>query len=244
MKFRPLLALTLPVVSLGLAVSAGACANGGGIDGGAGGVGGQGASVTTGTKSGSTTTSAQSTTGTTSTSKSSTAAGMATNSSADSSSATSTGVGGPMCTDPGPGEPNDTMATAFNLGTIGDADGEGKSVSGMLDQTGNDVDWYKFHGDDNFFATVDPTRQLFGPVRICKYIECTDGTDPGVGCPSGTTADTQGGKHGCCWKGGAEVTLDFGCSTAGAGDDSLNAWIRIDQPGGAGCETYKFDYHM
>lgn len=150
-----------------------------------------------------------------------------------------------MCTDPGPGEPNNTMATAFNLGTIGDSDGDGKSVSGILDETGNDVDWYKFHGDDNAGSTVDPTRQLLGPgVRICKYIECTDGSDPGVGCPSGTTADTQGGKNGCCWTGGASVTLDFGCSFGGFGDDSLNAWIRIDAPNGSGCESYKVDYHM
>lgn len=247
---RSLLASSLALVGLGLLMASGGCANGGGVDGGSGGVGGQGASVTTGTKSGSTSsTTAQSTTGSSST-KSSTAAGMATNSSSSdtstsSGSTTSTGTGGPMCTDPGPGEPNNTMAQAFNLGTIGDADGEGKSVSGMLDQTGSDVDWYTYHIDDNAFSVVDPTRQLFGPgIRICKYIACSSGNDPGVSCPGGTTADTQGGKHGCCWTGGQSVTVDFGCSAlSGGGDDSLDVWVRIDHQGGAGCEAYKVDYH-
>lgn len=136
------------------------------------------------------------------------------------------------------------MATAFNLGAIGDPDGEGKSVSGILDETGTDVDWYKLHGNDDS-GVMDPTRQLLGPgLRICKYIVCADGGDPGVGCPSGTTADTQGGKHGCCWTGGASVTLDFSCSFGGLGTDDLDAWIRIDHPGGSGCESYKVDYHM
>lgn len=149
-----------------------------------------------------------------------------------------------MCTDPGPGEPNNTMAQAFNMGTIDDADSSGKSVSGILDQTGTDVDWYKYHLDDASGSVVDPTRQLFGPgLRICKYIACSSGNDPGVGCPSGTTADTQGGKQGCCWTGGQSVTLDFGCSTLGFGDDSLDVWIRVDHQGGPGCEAYDVDYH-
>lgn len=151
-----------------------------------------------------------------------------------------------MCTDPGPGEPNDTMAAAFSIGTIADPDSDAKTINGMLDETGNDVDWYKFRGDDTASGVIDPTRQLFGPgLRACMYMSCVNGNDPGVGCPSGTTADNQGGKAGCCWSDGQSHTIDFSCTSINPfGDDDIDGWIRIDHPGGAGCEAYKFNVHM
>jgi hypothetical protein len=115
----------------------------------------------------------------------------------------------------------------------------------MLGEGGNDVDWYKFAGDDTFGCTVDPTRQLSGPgLRICKYAQCSDGSSPDVSCPGGTTSDNQGGKPGCCWVGTAPESVDIGCSTGGFGDDSATIWIRVDHPGGVGCEPYTIAYHF
>jgi hypothetical protein len=151
-----------------------------------------------------------------------------------------------MCTDPGPGEPNNSMGQAFNVnpGGISDCDSDGSMVQGMLDETGSDVDWYTYSGSDTL-CVVDPTRQLMGPaLRICKYAQCADGSNPDVSCPTGTTSDTQGGKQGCCWTGGAPVTISFSCSFGGLGDESANIWIRVDHPGGPGCESYAFAYHF
>src|SRR5205085_521194 len=113
---------------------------------------------------------------------------------------------GSGCNDPGPGEPNDTMSQAYNLGEISDSDGDGGKVSGTM-ASPTDVDWYKFHGVDLFGNVVDPTRQVMSPgVRICKYIQCDGGEPASFSCPGNTTADTQSGLSGCCWTDASPVT--------------------------------------
>ncbi len=149
-----------------------------------------------------------------------------------------------MCTDPGPGEPNNSLATAFSLPGISDCDGDGTLVKGVLAQGGNDVDWYKYAGSDTTGCTVDPTRQLIGStIRVCKYVQCSNGKPPSFTCPSGTTDDTQGGFPGCCWTGGQSVTLSLTCGSTFLGSDDATIYMRVDHSGGPGCESYQLNYH-
>jgi hypothetical protein len=156
---------------------------------------------------------------------------------------TSTGAGGsPPCQDTGLGEPsNDEMSGAYNLGTQPDSDGDERTIAGVL-QTPDDVDWYFYLGEDNFGSTVDPGRQIIGAgIRICKYIECVEG-DAEFECPSGTQADEQGGRPGCCWT--DNEPLEWGLNCNGPVSDDARVYMRVDHVGGPGCESYslKFNY--
>lgn len=218
-----------------IVITAIGCANSSPL--GSGGAGGE----LTGTATSST--HASSSHATTSTSGATTSGAATTSSGA--TNAASSSSGGPMCQDTGPGEPNETMATAFTLPPIDDCDSSAASVKGVLDQTGNDVDWYKYAGSDTSLCNVDPTRQLIGPgIRICKYIECSNGKPPSFTCPSGTTDDTQGGHPGCCTSSGQSFTLGLTCGGTFIGSDDATVYIRVDHPGGPGCESYQANYHF
>lgn len=200
--------------------------------GSVGGSGGAGSSTTTSSAS---TSSAAAT--------SSVASSSATTSNA--SSASSTGSG-PTCTDADPGEPNETIASAYALPDITDCNSDMPSLDAMLGEnvggTG-DVDWYKYNGKDTLgfgcsVGKVHPTASVTGPVaRVCTYIECTAAA---FTCPSGTQNDVMGGKPGCCWNGSAEVTLDLNCNGT---NDSATVYLRVDHPNGPGCEPYTLKYH-
>jgi len=171
--------------------------------------------------------------GVTATSGSSTASG-------DPSS--SSGAGGAPCQDQGPGEPgNDTKAGAYDLGTIGDSDGDGGQVTGNLREPG-DVDWYTYAGEDNLGSSVDPFRQVAGPgLRVCMFVECIEG-DTEFDCPSDTLATSEGGIPGCCWNGTQEVNIGgFNCN--GPISDDANVYMKIEHPDGPGCESYTINYH-
>lgn len=159
--------------------------------------------------------------------------------------ASTTGTGLPMCQDPGPGEPgNDTQAGAYSFGEINDSDDQGGQVNAILGQGGDDVDWYTFHGVDAALNVVDPTRQVQGgAARACIYVDCDDNDDEDFSCPGGTTADTQGGNPGCCWTGGASVSLNLVCGSTSLDSDDATIWLRVDHPGGPGCEAYQLNYH-
>lgn len=137
-------------------------------------------------------------------------------------------------------EPNETESEAKNLGTIDDCDGSGDSVSGVLNGP-DDVDWYRYDGQDAFGCVVGPTRSVtfMMPARICKYVQCSGGGDPTVTCPAGTTGDTSpGGRPGCCASDGFEIDID--CPGV---DDNTTTYIRIDNPNGGECIPYTVAYH-
>jgi hypothetical protein len=204
---------------------------------GSGGAGGELTGVTGSTTSKAASTSASTSSVTTTSTTSSTSTTGATT--------TSTSTGGPACTDPDPGEPNETLATAYALPPIDDCDSSAAQVSGKLGPGGNDVDWYKYAGSDTSTCVVDPTRQLLGVgMRICKYIQCDNGKTPSFSCPAGTTDDMQDGHPGCCAAGGTSFTLSLTCGSTFFGSDAATVFIRVDHPGGPGCESYKVSYHF
>jgi hypothetical protein len=226
-------------LAAGLSVNlAASCADGDTVDpgfsdlsGGAGGDGGSGQGGTTqAVTSGNTTGSSSPTT--------------ATGPGATTGGSTVTTGTGMECMDTGPGEPNDNEASAFSLGTIGDSDGDGGSVPGVLSD--GDVDWYVYNGQDNFGSVVDPTREFSSSqtLRVCKFIECPD-NDQNFSCPGGTVPETSpNGRQGCCNTMGFEVG-DFICGSSSLNDDSATVYIRIDDPTGqAMCASYTLNYHF
>lgn len=169
-------------------------------------------------------------------------------SSVSSSASTTTSVTassstGITCPDSGPGEPNDTIAQAYNLGTISDNDSDGAQVKGTITSP-SDVDWYKYHGVDLFGNVVDPTRQLLSPgLRTCKYIECDNAEANVFSCPSGSMPDTQSGHPGCCWTGASPITLDLTCGSSSLDSDNATVYVRVDDPTALVCQAYTLSYH-
>lgn len=134
-----------------------------------------------------------------------------------------------MCNDDGPGEPNDSEATAVDLGTIDDCNGSGSTVTGLLFGVA-DVDWYKYQGVDTFGigCSVDPKRTVTSsdPLTLCKYFQCPD-NDETFDCPSGTSpATSPDGRPGCCGDGGFTVGLTCGSSSLNS-DDAL-VYIKLE----------------
>jgi len=141
-----------------------------------------------------------------------------------------------------PYEPNDAEDVATDLGEIDDADGSGAVLSASLHHAG-DVDWFRYHGNDDFGSVVDPTRELVasGGLRLCKFIECDEGlVETEFECPVGTQyALSPGARAGCCANEGFELT-DLDCT--GVTEDNTTVYFRVDQPEPA-CVTYSISYH-
>lgn len=181
------------------------------------------------TSSGPSTTSTMSGPTTTSTTSTSTTTG----------STTSTGSSG--CNDLGPGEPNDSEATAHDLGTIGDCDDEGGSVSGLLDGT-TDPDWYKYYGTDGTGCTTDPNRTVTSshPIRVCKFIQCDNNEENDFECPGGTSAAmSPDGRPGCC--GTSSIDFSLTCGSSSLNSDNAMVYVRVDTQENA-CVTYTLSY--
>ncbi|MGH1339957.1 MAG: hypothetical protein ACRBN8_00285 [Nannocystales bacterium] len=139
-------------------------------------------------------------------------------------------------------EPNDEEATPTLLGEISDDDGDGGSVFGTLDGP-DDVDWYRYTGDDDILSNVDPARfvKASGGLRLCKFAECEGGIeDTEFECPAETEAATSPlGRPGCCAPAGV-VLGDANCS--GVLEDNMQVFMRVDQAEDA-CTAYELIYH-
>lgn len=147
------------------------------------------------------------------------------------------GTGGDTCLDEGPGEPNETEETAWDLGDIEDCDSAGAQVSAVLDGP-NDVDWYRYDGDDTLGCSVDPNRGITvnGSVRLCKFVDCASGTAE-FDCPQGSVPEASPGGHpGCCSNNG--FGIDPNCSGI---DDDATIYVRLDEPTQA-CAEYTLTY--
>ncbi len=158
-----------------------------------------------------------------------------------STSSASTTTGSSGCNDGGPGEPNNSESTAHDLGTIGDCDDEGGSVSGVLDGA-TDPDWYKYLGTDGSGCTTDPHRVVTSshPIRICKFIQCLDDEENDFECPSGTMdANSPDGRPGCCAT--SEIDFSLTCGSSSINADEAYVYVRIDTTENE-CVTYTLTY--
>ncbi|NUO53729.1 MAG: hypothetical protein HOV80_33190 [Polyangiaceae bacterium] len=157
----------------------------------------------------------------------------------NTATSSSTGSG---CQDGGPGEPNDTESSAHDLGTIGDCDDEGGSVSGVLDGT-TDPDWYKYQGTDGTGCSVDPSREITSshPIRVCKFIQCDNNEANDFSCPGGTMDVTSpDGRPGCCST--SEFNFGLTCGSSSLNSDNATVYVRIDTTANE-CVTYTLTYH-
>lgn len=145
------------------------------------------------------------------------------------------------CKESGPGEPgNNDQATAYDLGTIDDDDGDGNKVCASLGDPA-DADWYKYSGTDSAGTVVDPYTIVTtdASARVCVYFECESGS-PDFKCPPDASAKTAPlGQPGCCNRG--ELPIEFDCS--GAVDDNATVWIRVDNPDALACVPYGLTFH-
>jgi hypothetical protein len=144
------------------------------------------------------------------------------------------GAGGGGCSDAH--EPNDDEPSATDLGMIDDCNPTGLSVDGKVGP--GELDWYRFAGDDSGACVVDPARVLTadGPVRLCKFAECTNGAAT-VTCQDGSTAATSpDAREGCCHDTG--FSMDVDCPGM---DDDAAIYLRVDQA--AACVTYSLTVH-
>jgi hypothetical protein len=142
------------------------------------------------------------------------------------------------CADDGVGEPDDTMVTAYDMGTISDSDGDGGAIEGVI--AGSlDMDWYMYRGEDGLLAIVNPSIEFEGAVEVCMYADCYDADATDARCEGDATPDTDAsGLNGCCHD--AAFELDLNCE----GTTSDDAIIYIKVMGmDATCEDYSFDYH-
>lgn len=139
-------------------------------------------------------------------------------------------------------EPNDEEAMPTLLGEISDDDDDGGSIFGTLDGP-DDVDWYRYTGDDDILSNVDPARfvKSTGGVRLCKFAECEGGIeDTEFECPAETEAATSpSGRPGCCAPAGI-VLGDANCT--GVLEDNMQVFMRVDQAQDA-CTAYELIYH-
>jgi len=139
-------------------------------------------------------------------------------------------------------EPNDEEAMPTLLGEISDDDDDGGSIFGTLDGP-DDVDWYRYTGDDDILSNVDPARfvKATGGLRLCKFAECEGGIeDTDFECPAETEAATSPlGRPGCCAPAGV-VLGDANCT--GVLEDNMQVFMRVDQAEDA-CTAYELIYH-
>lgn len=152
------------------------------------------------------------------------------------------------CTDTGPGEPNDTPATAHVLQPINDQDlfQNWPHVCGVL-AGANDVDWYMYNGHDEG-GIVDPGRHFPTDVelQVCVFFQCEKAGDtPKFSCPAATSsAKPVDGMPGCCGTSPFKVVLD--CLPSGGlfGDDNASVFLRVSKPSdGLQCLPYELRYH-
>lgn len=145
------------------------------------------------------------------------------------------------CEDETNTEDNDTQLTAHDLGNITDNDSTGDSICPVLDGA-DDVDWYRYFGDDVFPNVVDPTRVVASDfnARLCVYFDCAGNNSTSVSCNADEVADVApGGQKGCCGMGNVAPKLN--CSGL---DDAADVWIKVENVDMLACVPYRLDYHF
>ena len=153
-----------------------------------------------------------------------------------------------QCSDFGPGEPNDTAASAHQLPSIDDKDlfQTWPHVCGVLAGK-DDVDWYAYNGHDGG-GIVDPGRFFrdSDSLQVCAFFQCEKSTDsPKFSCPDATSSATSpSGMPGCCGLEPFKVVLD--CLPSGGlfGKDNATVFLRVrSTDDSATCTPYELRYH-
>ncbi len=150
----------------------------------------------------------------------------------------------PLACDDADAEPNDSEATAIDLGVHTDDDADGGAFTGILAGKA-DVDWYKYTGNDVVLHTTEPTRDVMfdQAARFCKFLECQNGgaVMTEVTCPLGSDfAISPELRPGCCSGEGFELK-DYNCPGQ---DDSVFVYMRFDKALFDECVAYDVAYFL
>jgi hypothetical protein len=139
-------------------------------------------------------------------------------------------------------EPNETAATAKDLGGVSDCGGW-KTVTDANLSPQSDLDWYKLHVSDDSFCFIYPEAELTanpGDFTICIFFECDDGSNASFSCENGTKVTGEGpnsgpfAPDGCCSH--SRVKLNHDCGTGA--DDSADIYIKVFSDNNTSCESY------
>jgi hypothetical protein len=143
-------------------------------------------------------------------------------------------------------EPNDNAPDEFHeLGNYDD-DQPAMDYASQLDGP-DDVDWFSYSCNDLGLSELDPHVGIDSnaPVRVCVYLDCEVGGNPfPFNCPDGTTMENAGFDflEGCCATDGSTIDVtSYNCPDSN--DDSIIAWIRVDQGDTMICEPYTLTYN-
>lgn len=140
-------------------------------------------------------------------------------------------------------EPNDDFTDPTDLGELNDDDGPVNHVSQLAGT--DDVDWFTYHCVDTITGDVDPGLIIdqTDDIRVCMFLDCDEGGNPLFECPEGTVSEEAPFDFlpGCCVTDGSSFNLgEYNCPDSS--DDSVSAWIRVDDPAENVCVAYSFTY--
>lgn len=144
-------------------------------------------------------------------------------------------------------EPNDTRASARNLGSVSDtASYPFRTFTASLHPEG-DEDWYRYFDSDDVGGAIYPRVDLRNipagsNYDLCAYYQCSSSFNS-LSCASGT-ASTFEGLRGCCSNASGttaeRVRLDPDCSGT---DDSGTVFVRVFRVSGPPtCADYTLDW--
>lgn len=142
-------------------------------------------------------------------------------------------------------EPNATEDTASVRSPIGDGDGRGSQVTGLLDSP-NDVDWFRYAGTDNFGAVVNPYGQLnVVALELCLHADCVSGLETTqITCPAGTTqTPSPEGRPGCCAAGTMGFEIDLSCTDNPLVSDDATIYMSVRGSEAGVCQEFTLSYH-
>lgn len=129
------------------------------------------------------------------------------------------------CTDTA-GEPNDSEATAEDLGTVSEA--APLRTCGVL--PGADIDWHAFAAPQGV-AEVEVAAVEAAGARVCGYVVCAMGLAD-ITCPAGATeATSPEGAVGCCRDG--SLTFPKGDLCPDAAATAVSVLVSVEDPGAA-----------
>ena len=148
-----------------------------------------------------------------------------------------------QCTLSDDAEPNDTLATATEVGGDGIiTDCEGwKTATGAIEST-TDEDWFAYEGDDApcGLDNIAPHIKLEGNatgLQVCVFAKPYEAGDVPE-CSKGTESSMAGGYYGCCAADEARLALP----TRFGEKDNASVRMRVRSSGSTSCMAYEISF--
>jgi hypothetical protein len=103
----------------------------------------------------------------------------------------------------------------------------------------NDVDAFRFTGNDTTFALLEPYAKInVAGAELCLLAKCTNATTEVTKCTKGSKR-TEGGLEGCC--GSSEASFELNCD--GPVTDTADYTIVVRSTS-LMCTSYEVEYSL